>query len=268
MGHGEQGAGKGRVLMPLIGCLAAATLASACGGGQADAGVVARVRGAPITKAQVDHWMSVVAAGASTGPRQPKFQTPKPPRYQACIAYLAKYPSFGAGVEPLKSFSQGSLKAKCEFEYEKEKLKALYVLIAYDWVTGEAAELGAKLAPGALSGTLDAFAHQSFPNGEGLSGYLASMRQTKADITMEIKQELLVSAVQRKLEAQPRVRELTQQQRQLVLTKFGQEYRRKWTQRTDCQAGYVVPICKQYKKPKTPPRLVPNEVPLTNLAAQ
>ena len=263
-GGGGQAANGHRILAPLACCLAVVGLV-ACGGAQGDPAV--RVNGASITTAQVDHWMSVVAASASTNPGQPKFDTPRPPGYAACIAYLQKYPEFGSTTEPAGP-SRAALKAKCEFEYSKESLKALYVLISFDWVSGEARELGVKLPAGELTKVLTLYEHHVFPNGDSFQGYLASMRQTPADVKMEIEQELLVVAVHRKLEAQPSMQRLTVQQRQLALDRFAQEYERRWKSRTDCQAGYVVPICRQYRAPKTPSKLVPNALPLTDLAAE
>jgi foldase protein PrsA len=38
---------------------------------------------------------------------------------------------------------------------------------------------------------------------------------------------------------------------QKALTKFVEEFRKKWTGRTECRSGYVVPDCTEYKAPKT-----------------
>jgi foldase protein PrsA len=38
---------------------------------------------------------------------------------------------------------------------------------------------------------------------------------------------------------------------QAALSKFVNEFKKKWVAETDCRAGYVVPNCKQYKAPKT-----------------
>jgi hypothetical protein len=211
--------------------------------------------------------MSFVAASASTGPGQPKFQVPKPPDYAACIAYLKRYPSFGSNVEPAKP-THAQLKANCDYEFRKERLKALYVLIAFDWVSGEAAELGVKVTPRELGKTIAAFEHAVLPGGETFKEYLASQRQTVGDLRMELEQELLVLAVHRKLEARAAARSLSTAQRQQALNEFAREYERKWRARTDCAPGYVVPICRQYTPPRTPSRLVPNSVPLTDLAAE
>jgi foldase protein PrsA len=46
--------------------------------------------------------------------------------------------------------------------------------------------------------------------------------------------------------------QLTATQQQTALSKFVKEFKKKWTAKTDCRAGYVVTDCKQYKAPKTP----------------
>ena len=45
--------------------------------------------------------------------------------------------------------------------------------------------------------------------------------------------------------------QLTATQQQTALGKFVKEFKKRWTGRTDCRAGYVVADCKQYKAPKT-----------------
>ena len=45
--------------------------------------------------------------------------------------------------------------------------------------------------------------------------------------------------------------QLTATQQQTALSKFVKEFKKKWTAKTDCRAGFVVMDCKQYKAPKT-----------------
>ncbi len=45
--------------------------------------------------------------------------------------------------------------------------------------------------------------------------------------------------------------QLTASRQQAALTKFVKEFKKKWLAQTDCQSGYVVADCKQYKAPKT-----------------
>ena len=41
-------------------------------------------------------------------------------------------------------------------------------------------------------------------------------------------------------------------QQQAALSAFVKGFKKKWTGKTECRAGYVVMDCKQYKAPKTP----------------
>jgi foldase protein PrsA len=52
-----------------------------------------------------------------------------------------------------------------------------------------------------------------------------------------------------------------------ALSKFVKEFKKKWTAKTDCRAGYVVVDCKQYKAPKTP-SVPTTAVPQTSTPAQ
>jgi foldase protein PrsA len=45
--------------------------------------------------------------------------------------------------------------------------------------------------------------------------------------------------------------QLTATQQQTALSTFVKTFKKKWTAKTDCRAGYVVEDCKQYKAPKT-----------------
>ncbi|HLI32204.1 MAG TPA: peptidyl-prolyl cis-trans isomerase [Solirubrobacteraceae bacterium] len=44
---------------------------------------------------------------------------------------------------------------------------------------------------------------------------------------------------------------ISSQSEQKALSTFVSEFRKKWTQRTECRSGFVVPDCKEYKAPKT-----------------
>jgi foldase protein PrsA len=53
-------------------------------------------------------------------------------------------------------------------------------------------------------------------------------------------------------QAEPSIKsQLTATQQQAALSKFVKDFKKKWTAKTDCRAGFVVADCKQYKAPKT-----------------
>jgi foldase protein PrsA len=57
--------------------------------------------------------------------------------------------------------------------------------------------------------------------------------------------------------------QLTATQQQAALAKFVKDFRKRWTAKTDCRAGYVVMDCKQYKAPKTTSTPTPVTPPTT-----
>jgi foldase protein PrsA len=60
-------------------------------------------------------------------------------------------------------------------------------------------------------------------------------------------------SVQPLAQAQSSVKsQLVATQQQSALSSFVKNFKKKWTAKTDCRAGFVVQDCKQYKAPKTP----------------
>ncbi len=63
---------------------------------------------------------------------------------------------------------------------------------------------------------------------------LPASQQTLAQVQSTIQQQLMA------------------QNQQKALSEFVKNFRKKWTERTECRTGYVVQDCKSYKAPKTP----------------
>lgn len=235
-------------------------------GGDAAGSVAVQIDTHTITSAQVDHWMSVIAAGASTAPGQPTARPPDPPGYVSCIAYLRAYAPWAKPGDGRPAVTSGRLRAQCEYEYEKLKLKALYALISNVWVAGEAGELGVKATPGELRHALVQL-KSGFPNEQAFKKFMEVRGLTLADLLDETTQGVLVELIQQKLEQEGDLQHLTTAQRQQRLDQFGRRYEAKWKSRTDCRQGYLVPICERYHLATVPFGLVPNALPLTDLAA-
>jgi hypothetical protein len=245
-----------------VALLLALSLASpslvACGSNDA----AVRVGGSTIARSSVTHWMSVIAGEVSTGAGHPEPPVPMPPHYRACIAYRRRFPTaFGAG---LLTLTPSQLQRECGVEFEKEKLKALYFLISSDWVVGEGFALGVRLAHKEVVQQL-AQLEKAAPNKTAFRRFLIGTRGTTADLLMRLELALLTARIQRKLDAEARARHLTIGQRRAALRRFGTQFTNRWTARTDCHAGYVVPLCRQYKTPNAAPALTPPQVPLANL---
>lgn len=234
--------------------LGGASLA-ACGASTPEDGVI-QIGRTFITRSTVAHWMSVIAGEGATAP------VPQPPRYEACIKYRRS--SSSARTSGSSGPTSLELRRECEFDFQKYKLKALYFLISYDWVVGEASELGVRLGDGEPMQQLTLLQSKS-PDARR---FLVGSRGTTADELMRIKLSLLTMKIQQSLEKQSAKARLTGPERQRALDRFGLQFRRKWTARTSCHGGYVVPICREYETPKVAPALVPPSIPLTNMTTR
>jgi hypothetical protein len=240
---------------------AAAGLA-ACGDGAAD-NVAVQVGRTSITTTTVAHWMSVIAGEVSTAPGQPKPEVPVPPDYASCVAYRRTYPTVPGQSTPTPEH----LKQECELEFQKEKLKALYFLISYAWVKDEASQLGVHLPNQTLAQEIAVLKAQ-FPNEAALRRFLVGTRGTVMDLMLRLRLNLLTTEVQRKLEHERGEGLLTVAQRQQALNMFSEMFVKRWTARTACRPGYVVPLCSRYRRPRVAPALVPPSVPLTRMTAE
>lgn len=129
-----------RPISCLLAALAAAASAIGCGGSTTD-GVAVRVGGQVVTKTTVVHWMAVMA---------PDHIVPDPPHYRACIAYQEeRQPQAILAV----------VREECSDLYRQMRKEALDYLIALQWRTELASELG--LRPSKLEATDANFAPQA-----------------------------------------------------------------------------------------------------------
>lgn len=233
-----------------------------CGNGLAD-DVAVKIDGTSIGNAAVAHWMSVIAGEVSTEPGVPEPEVPAPPRYAQCIAYHRAFPFRSAAGQ----VTQATIEHECAIEFQKERLKALYLLVSYTWVSGEAKALGVHVSNYELQQRI-ALLKGQFPDEAGLRKFLVGERGTLADLLVRLRLSALAAAVQQKLEREGSRHGLTASQRQTALDRFSSRFVASWTGRTDCRAGYVVPLCMQYKPPRVVPELVPPSIPLTKMTVE
>jgi hypothetical protein len=244
-----------RVMLGLVAAIAMCALAS-CGGDDGRSATAVRVGNHVITSGRVNHVMSVLLE------RNSRRAIPTPPDYHSCIAEQRAHRGQAVGAQP--GHTEKQLKAFCEFEFHRFRLKALYLLISYQWVKGEAGELGVVADKEALRRQLAVY-----EQGLGLKGdaafrrYLRAAGANLADIYLSLELAQLTTKVEEKIGEEARPGETVAH----ALARFGKAYKRKWRARTDCSQGYVVPICRQYRRPKKPPALVPPSVPLTAMPA-
>jgi PPIC-type PPIASE domain len=106
-----------------------------CGSGSGGSGsggsgeAVVRVSARAITRAMVEHRMSLMA---------PEHVVPDPPRYKRCIAHAETLVPLEAGA------ARAQLRDECAQRYTELRQRALDVLISAAWIVGEAARYGLK----------------------------------------------------------------------------------------------------------------------------
>jgi hypothetical protein len=263
-------AGTARVSAGLLLLGTVSTCVVACGGIAANA--VVQVNGSPITTAAFDHWMRIAATGAA-GPS--KTVVPKPPGYTACIAQLAATapkPAKGA-----KKPTRAQLEAQCASEYESMKTETLGYLISADWLIGEAQAQGVCVSDSEVHSRFISIRQQGFSAKGSFERFLRTSPYTVSDLLLRIKLQMLSERLEKKVLAgahtvtQAQIakyynghrssfahqslaaasasikQELRSQTEEKHFTAFKEEFRKRWTARTDCRAGFVVVDCKQYK---------------------
>jgi foldase protein PrsA len=274
----------GAVLFALVGL-------SACGGGIPGNAVVS-VNGSPITKATFHHWMQVASASTATAGGKPV--VPDPPAYTACIAHLAATapkPAKGQKAptsaqlkseceQQYKSLQQQVLGFLISSDWVIGEASHLGVKLTDAEVKKQFVKIKTQQFPKASE--FEAFLAKS---GQTVSDLLLRIKAvsllpqrieakivknkgkvTEAQITSYYNTnksrfrspskhgkpgaEMTLSQVKASIKQQ-----LTATQQQTALTTFVKAFKKKWTAKTECRAGYIVPDCKQYKAPKTSSKL-------------
>ncbi len=197
---------------------------------------IVTVAGAPsITKAELEHWVSVTdgfeASGAKVNGRSiPKPPVPQPPDYKACIAGIHR--SFG-----------GSAKAQCEREYVQLERKALSYLITTDWIRGEAARRHLSVSHSEVAAHLHSELKGKYrPGSSQFKSMISYTGESMGDLAQRTEGELLKDKIAQTLLAhKARTTEAS-----LLLISFQESFQARWKPRTSCRPGYVIEDCSQF----------------------
>jgi hypothetical protein len=222
--------------------------------------VIAQVGAAPITRAQVSHWMTTFARNDYSAVSQiaaPKTAVPEgvvsdPPNYARCVAALegaaAKSPSGGAKETGVQLLS------KCRQLYQALRTQATTYLVNLQRTIGLGRDRGVTPTDGEVQRLFKQFKAREFPTDAAFQRYLASSQRSVADIMVAMRIDVINNGVIKQLKTlQGRVEYNEAEQR--------------WTAKTSCQAGYVVEHCKQYKGGATYPSTPPPSVLMEQVAA-
>ena len=166
-----------------------AAIVAGCGGVPGNA--VAEVDGNAIEKSSFDHWLTVAAKSGG----QP--QVPKPPEYTACIATKRKTLPKPAKGQPKTTDAQ--LKTQCKQEYEALRDQVLQLLISFEWIEGEAKELGIKISDAEVKKQFETQKKASFPKEADYQKFLKDSGQSEEDIMLRVKLDVLSNKIREKI---------------------------------------------------------------------
>jgi hypothetical protein len=226
----------------------AITVATGCGhSGGIPGNAVARVGDTAITDAELDHWMSTLIGGDFTevgrGHTVPAGLVSEPPDYARCVASLeAAAPKPPGGSRELASApakqTAAQLLVKCHRLYQAIRFQAAAYLVNARWATGVYADLGITASDADVKRLLAEVKEREFPKPGQFARYLAVNRRSLSDELFVLKLNVLSNKLERKIHAEG-LRPVTRK-----LSEAGQ----RWTAKTTCRPGYVVPHCRQFRK--------------------
>lgn len=200
--------------------------------------VVARIGTAAISLATYEHWMAIGAATVEmpkpTGPL-PKVVEYVPPEFTACVAQLrANAPS---------STLTAPLRAQCRRTYKGIQARILNFLITGYWLRGEAAEQHASVSEAEVRNEFDEERRAHYPTAASFRRVQEASRQTVSDLMFAVETRMLSAKLLEKF----RSTHSKGKSEQATIAAFNKSVRSTWALKTNCQPGYVVPDCEQYK---------------------
>ena len=168
-----------------------AAIVVGCGGIPGNA--VATVDGDAITKATFAHWLGIAAKSGG----QQASAIPKPPDYEECVAAKRKALPKPAKGQPKTTDAQ--LKTQCKQEYEALRDQVLQLLISFEWIQGEAKDLGVKVSDDEVKKQFDKQKKASFPKEADYQKFLKDSGQSQEDIMLRVKLDVLSNKIREKV---------------------------------------------------------------------
>ena len=180
-----------RLLLALCALAATAAVAAGCGGVPGNA--VAEVDGTAIQKEDFEHWMAVAAKSSG----QPNASVPDAPEYTRCVENKRKTAPKPAKGQPKTTDEQ--LKEQCKQEYEQLRDQVLQLLTSFQWIEGEAEEMGIKVSDAEIKKSFEQQKKQSFPKEAEYQKFLKDYGQTEDDVMQRVKLDLLSNKIRDKV---------------------------------------------------------------------
>ena len=180
-----------RLVLTLCALGATAIVAVGCGGVPGNA--VATVDGHAIEKDTFNHWMNVAAKTSG----QPNASVPDAPDYKNCIAQKRKTLPKPAKGQPKTTDEQ--LKQQCQQEYTALRDQVMQLLTRFEWIEGEAKDLGIKVTDADVKKSFEEQKKQAFPKEADYQKFLKQNGQTTEDIMQRVRLDLLSNKIRDKI---------------------------------------------------------------------
>jgi hypothetical protein len=239
-----------------------------------DRSTIVRVGSTPITRATFVHWDEVLT---------PKLASYEPKSRADCSEVRApievKLPNQGA-----TKLSAAQVKALCVRQHQSlVRESVIQQLISYQWVLGEAAELGLSPDEAEVRQSLAKSVSEQFKSKAEFLRYIGESGRTIADALLEVRREVVTQRIQELIKRKPPaaldraalaryyrthvkkispegvkplrdvegvVREkLSEELFNREKASFVRAFRKKWLARTSCSADYVVSRCREWRGP-------------------
>lgn len=181
---------------------------------------------------------------AASNVRDPGAPARKASGSSEAIATVGRTPITKATFEHWMSVTSAlSPKIRKRATYSTLKSQTLGFLITSAWVAGEAANLGVSVSAAEVQRRLDQTKAERYPEAVEFKRFLASSRQTEADLQLRLKSELLKSKVTERVTAS----KSATTEVKILLNQFQKSFETRWRKITSCRPSYVVEQCREFK---------------------
>lgn len=190
---------------------------------------VASVDGDPILKADYDHWFEIIARSES--PTGGKPVIPDPPSYVRCISALKER---AGRVRGRKAPSETQLRAQCRTRETRVRRMTMALLIQAVWFEKECEALGIEVPDAKVKEALRKSKRQNFGSEGEYKRFLRDSGITEGDVLFRLRIDELTTAIVR------HVQRGAGKDKAKRLKAFGREFQKRWTEQTECRAGFVI----------------------------
>jgi foldase protein PrsA len=180
-----------RLVLALCSLAAIAAVVAGCGGVPGNA--VAEVDGTAIEKDSFEHWMQVAAKTSG----QKNAKVPDAPDFTNCVAEKRKTAPKPAKGQPKTTDEQ--LKEQCKQEYDALRDQIIQLLTSFQWIEGEAKDMGIKVSDAEVKKSFNEQKKQSFPKEAAYQKFLKDSGQTEEDLLQRVKLNLLSNKIREKV---------------------------------------------------------------------